>query len=181
MFAVDSKCFFVFPSFFCVFCFDMEKPPKNIVFYFFERIWSIKISFFGGFQHFRFGFLHWTVSKNKETMSSFVFWYLDWSYPFRKPNKPKVLFWVFHFKTKKQQTTEGTPKKTSFGSKPNILSFFWFLLEFFVFLFCLLFQMIAICVLMFAYLIGPGKSNFDQRFSHFLTQELVHYVRLSLA
>ena len=133
MFAVDSKCFFVFPSFFCVFCFDMEKPQKNIVFYFFERIWSIKISFFWGFQHFRFGFLHWTVSKNKETMSSFVFWYLDWSYPFRKPNKPKVLFWVFHFKTKKQQTTEGTPKKTSFGSKPNILSFFWFLLEFFVF------------------------------------------------
>jgi hypothetical protein len=49
------------------------------------------------------------------------------------------------------------------------------------FLFCLLFHMIAICVLMFAYLIGPGKSNFDQRFSHFLTQELVHYVRLSLA
>ena len=36
MFAVDSKdVFLVFPSFFGVFCFDMENPPKNIVVLFF--------------------------------------------------------------------------------------------------------------------------------------------------
>ena len=31
-----------------------------------------------------------------------------------------------------------------------------------MFLFFLLIYMIAICVLMLTYLIGPGKSNFDQ-------------------
>ena len=126
MFAVDSKCFFVFPSFFLCFLFWHGKPPKNIVFCFFERIWSIKISFFGGFQHFRFGFLHWTVSKNKETMSSFVFWYLDWSYPFRKPNKPKVLFCFSISKPKNNKRPREHQKKHLLGQNQTFSHSFGF-------------------------------------------------------
>ena len=65
-------------------------------------------------------------------------------------------------------------KKINLGKPKNPLSqkqtfsqkyCFLVLLEFFVFFVCLLIHMIAICVLMLAYLIGPGKSNFDQSFS----------------
>jgi hypothetical protein len=53
-------------------------------------------------------------------------------------NKKNMLFWVFHFRTKKQQKKTRETKKKSFESKPNILPkvvFFVFLvlLEFFVF------------------------------------------------
>ena len=72
------RCFFwVSLVFFVVFWFWNGKP-KTTFFLFFEWIWSIKISknnkqlkFF--FQHFRFGFLHWKVSKTKTTWVYLVF------------------------------------------------------------------------------------------------------------
>ena len=169
----QTMFFFCFPSFFCCFLVLKWKTQNNIVFCFlngYDQSRSQKTannsSFF--FQHFRFVFLHWKVSKTKITWVYLVFLDLDWLYcihsiHFFCKKKLKLFFSV-----SEPKTTRENPKSESFESKPNILSkvvFFGFarvLCLFFVFL---LIHMIAIYVLMLAYLICPGKSNFDQSFS----------------
>jgi hypothetical protein len=90
-------------------------------------------------------------------------WFFDILIDHIHYKKQNTTVFCFSISNKKQL---GKPPKT-FESKPNILSkVFFVLLEFFVFcLVCLLIHMVAICVRMLAYLIVPGKSNFDQRFS----------------
>ena len=86
--------------------------------------------FFLAFQHVRFGFLHWKVSKTKNIWF-FVFWYLDWSYPFKKTkNKQCVFFSVVPFQTRKKDGKQ--TKKNLFWVKtkhsPQNM-FFWFLVS----------------------------------------------------
>ena len=168
MFGFDSKdVFFGFP-----YVFWNGKKKKTLLFWFF---WTdvinqdikkrkIKLKDYLVFQHFRCCFLHWKVSRTKKTK---VFVFFDILIDYIRSKKTKNLICLlFSF----QKKNWGNPKKTSFESKPNILwkvVFFVFLvlLEFFFFWICLLIHMIAICVLMRAYLVGPGKSNFDQSFS----------------
>ena len=80
MFGFDSKAY-CFPYFFWngntkktsffLNGYDQSRYQKNK-----------KLKLFLFFQHFRFGFLHWKVSKTKSNV--FFWWYLDWSYPFKK-------------------------------------------------------------------------------------------------
>jgi len=77
----------------------------------------------------------------------------------------KTFFSNFHFETK---TKQKKPRENKNMSRHQTLSqmfcFFGFMvLLVFVFV-CLLIHMIAICALMLSYLIGPGKSDFDQSF-----------------
>ena len=44
------------------------------------------------------------IEKSQTQKQNWVFcffWYLDWSYPFKKTKTTQVIFWFFHFKTKK--------------------------------------------------------------------------------
>ena len=111
--------------------------------------------------------------KNKKNHLFWVFWYLDWHIHSKK--QKLVFFAVFISKSFETQ-------KKTFESK-NILSklcFFVFLvlLEFFVF-FCLSIDSHDCHLCPYACL--PYRSWEVKLWPKFLTQELAHYVRLSLA
>ena len=80
MFGFDL-CFWVSLVFFCLICwFWNGKTKKKHCFLFFwmdminqDLKQSNKPKLFLFFQHFRFGFLHWNVSKTKHSLNSFVF------------------------------------------------------------------------------------------------------------
>jgi hypothetical protein len=90
--------------------------------------------------------------------------------------KNKVLFvffeWLWSIKVAKKQKNHLGTTKNPLSQKQTFSQKFCFLvlLEFFVFFVCLLIHMIAICV-----------SWEVKLWPKFLTQELKHYVRLSLA
>ena len=172
MFGFDSIFFFGFPSCF-VYC--LKWTNKKQLFFVFCM-----------------GIINQDIKKQKKLQVLFGFW--DFSMQKTTPNILKSQ-WFFdilidHIHYKKQNTTVfcfsisnkkqlGKPPKT-FESKPNILSkVFFVLLEFFVFcLVCLLIHMVChLC----PYACLPYRSWEVKLWPAFLTQELAHYVRLSLA
>ena len=173
MFGFDSKdvCF---GCPYIVFWFWNGNTKKNIIFLngYDQSRCKNNSSCFLFFQHFRFGFLHWQVSNTKKWV---FLWYPDWSYPFKTLKQPKV----FCFSISKPKNPRKT-KKQSFESKPNILSkvFLFFLTDFFVF-FGLSIDSHDCHVCPSACL--PYWSWEVKLWPKFPTQELAHYVRLSLA
>ena len=133
MFGFDSKAY-CFPYFFLKWKhkktsfflngYDQSRYQKNK-----------KLKLFLFFQHFRFGFLHWKVSKTKK-----MFFFLMISWLIISIQKKISGFLFFHFKTKKNKHNLGkTPKKhllsqnQTFSQKfffgsARVLWFFWFVM-----------------------------------------------------
>ena len=146
---------FFSPSFFFFFGGGSEMEKTQEPWSFFDCVWSCMINQdlrkpkilrpFLVFQHLGLVFCiersKLTIQKNTHTKNPRCF-------PFQNPQK-------------EQTQILGKTNKPPLESKPKILPKVFFC---FAWVFWLI-HMIAICVLMFAYLMGPGKSNFDQSFS----------------
>ena len=139
----------------------METPKKTLFFWMGMINQDVKITQVV-FCFFNILGLVFCIDKS-QTQKKWVFlWYPDWSYPFKTLKQPKVFF-VFLFQNQKthgKQKSNLLSQNQTFSQK--FFCFFWWISLFF--LVCLLIHMIAMCVLLLAYLIGPGKSNFDQSF-----------------
>ena len=173
--------FLGFPSFFLLFFgSEMENPKQHIFFVFWMDMINQDLKKQQTTQVFFSTFSVWFSAlkslKNKNNLSLFGifrFWFFI-SIQFKIKKKLKLFF---YFRTKK---TRENPKSESFESKPNILSkvvFFGFARVLCFFLFFYWFTWLHLC----PYACLPYLSWKVKLWSKFLTQELAHYVRLSLA
>jgi hypothetical protein len=173
MFGFDSKdCFLVFPSFFVSKAKNQKTPW---VFVFFAYILSTSINqdlknkknsrfvlVFETFQCRKPNLKRW---KTKNTPWLFFVFLRSWLIiSIQKKNK-NTSFFVFPFQNQQKPRENKNNLLSQNQTFSQQFCFLWFCSSSLFFLVCLLFHMIAICVLMLAYLTGPGKSNFDQSFS----------------
>ena len=158
MFGFDSKdCFLVFPIFF------VSKPKNTLSFCFFAYILSTKIS---KTQKLKicFGFGDFSMQKTKpKTLknqnNTLTFFFLRCWLIISIQKKTKAQFFIFFPFQNQQKPREN---KNNLLSQNHTFSqqfcFLWFCSSSLFFLVCLLFHMIAICVLMLAYLTGQSFS-----------------------
>lgn len=142
MFGFDSKDVFFGVPWFFVFLFWKSKN-KNLGVFSFLRYWLIvhrpkktkKLKVFLFFGFYCFGFMWIEKLKTKKNIEFFAVWGLVNS-TFMKKTPMFFVFWLSK-PQKKTKKTQGTPKKQSFESKPNILLKVWVFL-FLFFWFCAL-------------------------------------------
>ena len=177
MFAFDSKMFFVIPSFLFFWSWN-GKTRKNFDFCFWngydQSRYQKKTQWFLFLRLFNAENQTYKCWKPKK-LSFLVFWYLDWSYPFKKQRK---CFLVFFILKPKKLYRENQKKIFWVKTKHALIFCFLVLLEFFVF-FGLSIGSHDCHLCPYACL--PYRSWEVKLWPKFLTQELAHYVGLSLA
>ena len=180
MFGFDSKYILLFPSFFC-FGFKSQTQNKHFFCFFLHTYFqpisqkNKKLNVFFFF-FFAFAVMVWHGFKSQTPKNTCFFCEILMDHIYSK--KEQRVFWCFHFRTKKTKKPRENKQNTSFKSKPNILLFFFVLLDFFVsFGFSIDSHDCHLC----PYACLPYRSWEVKFWSNFVTQALAHYVRLSLA